>query len=41
MFSHSAIVTSLNSRSDKSSKLVPSGIFPPANSLATFDMHTG
>ena len=30
----------MNSRSDKSSKVVPSGIFPPANSLATFDMHT-
>lgn len=37
---HCAIVTSLNSRSDRSSKVVPSGIFPPANSLATFDMHT-
>ena len=30
----------MNSRSDKSSKVVPSGILPPANSLATFDMHT-
>lgn len=39
-FPHSAIVTSLNSRSDKFSKVVLSGIFPPANSLATFDMHT-
>ena len=35
-----AIVNSLNSRSDNSSNVVPSGIFPPANSLATFDMHT-
>ena len=39
-FPHGAIVTSLNSRSDTSSKVVSSGIFPPANSLATFDMHT-
>ena len=35
-----AIVTSLSSRLDNSSKEVPSGIFPPASSLATFDMHT-
>ncbi len=35
-----AIVTSLNSRFDNSSNVVPSGIFPPASSLATFDMHT-
>jgi hypothetical protein len=33
---HCTIVTSLNSRSDNSSNVVPSGIFPPANSLATF-----
>ena len=35
-----AIVTSVSSLSDSSSKVVPTGIFPSANSLATFDMHT-